>query len=319
MRNTRTISTALALMACLTVASTAYADDPREQQAEPIYRDGVKLHDKGQEAEALEKFRQSYAVYPSPVALNAIARSELLLGRDLEAVRHFRQVLANPLTHPQTAQKARESVQELEARLGRVKVQAPEGTVFIIDGERYVAPVAAPIDVKPGEIRVEGTYGEARYEGAATAARGATVPLELKRVASAQSPVGEQPPPSGTEPSMATRNITAGVFGGLALVSIGIGVGFTVKSNGQVTDAKDYNQRVAGACSFKGSATCGQYGSMLDDVSASRNVALGAFIAGGALAALAGGMFLLWPSHKTSQGSVRPVVTGTGLGFVGTF
>lgn len=311
MRTTRTLSTALALVVSLTVASTAYAEDPREQQAEPIYREGVRLHDKGQETEALAKFRQSYAVYPSPVALNAIARSELLLGHDLEAMRHFRQVLANPLTHPQTAQKARESVEQLEARLGRVKVQAPEGTVFLVDGERYVAPVAFAIDVKPGELRVEGTYGEARYEGSATAARGTTVALDLRRVISAPTAVEPPPEQDGTQPFWTTGHAVGLGVAGAGVLALGAGVAFALsaRSDEQKIDALQSVTANGSACAAGSTVPqCIDLRSKEDAKDTHGAMARG-FLVGGGLAVVTGAvLFVVWPKSSAARPARAMVV-----------
>ena len=317
MRNASTLVTVLTLASCVTVSTAAHADDPREKQAEPIYLEGVRLHDRGQLAPALEKFRQAYAIYPSPVALNAVAREELLLGKDLEAVRHLRQVLANPLTHPQTAQKAKDSLQELEARLGRLNVQAPEGMAFVIDGERYVAPVALPIDVKPGEVRVEGTLGDVRYRGSALAVAGKIVPLEMKAEASAPAGHVTEPPPPEEKSQWGTGQYAGVGLVAAGVIALGTGVGFAIAKGKRSDDATKLEPYVGANESLcAGSAvprSCDDLRNARDDRDRNGTIAT-AFFVGGAVAVVGGALsFLLWPkAHESRVGAVVTPLIGPG-------
>ena len=100
-------------------------EDPRKPQAETIFAEGIKLHDAGRNAEALEKYRRAYDVYPSANILFGIARLEQLLGRSLDSLRHYREALESPLLHPKNRELGKEYVAELEKQLGRFDVKAP--------------------------------------------------------------------------------------------------------------------------------------------------------------------------------------------------
>ena len=79
------VSVALLASASVFVAAPASAqDDPRKAQAEALFQEGLKLHDKDREADALEKFQKAYAIYPSPNTLVSVAREEQLVGRPLK-------------------------------------------------------------------------------------------------------------------------------------------------------------------------------------------------------------------------------------------
>ena len=54
----------------------------------------MKLGEKGQSAESLEKFKKAYALYPSPNTLCNVARQEQLLGRKLQALRDYREAFS---------------------------------------------------------------------------------------------------------------------------------------------------------------------------------------------------------------------------------
>ena len=137
------------------------AEDTRPAQGEKLYQEAMAAHNKGLEREALEKFKQAYDIYPTPNTLVAVARAEELTDQPLAAMRHYREALKNPLIHPKNATRAKDNIALLEKRLGRIEVKAPEGVMFVVDGQRFVTPLSAPIDVLPGTVAITGTLGNA--------------------------------------------------------------------------------------------------------------------------------------------------------------
>ena len=73
-------------------------DDPRRIEAEALMKEGRGLEDKKREDEALVRFQKAYSVYPTANILFAMASSEQLVGKSLDALRHFRQ--ATPRGRP---------------------------------------------------------------------------------------------------------------------------------------------------------------------------------------------------------------------------
>lgn len=173
----------LALTATTLVAvapSTALADDdPRKVRAEAAFQEGVKLQSQGRSAEALAKLKEAYATYPSPNTLGGIARIEQALGRSLDAIRHYREALRNPLTHPENAEYAKRAIAELEKHLGRIDVRGPTGLAVRIDDRDLVLPLVEPLDVEPSAVMLRGKLAGAEYEGRGTAIVGQTTTIEM--------------------------------------------------------------------------------------------------------------------------------------------
>lgn len=118
-----------------TVATSAMAqEDPRKAQSTPIFEEGLKLADRGKNAEALAKFRESYAVYPSPNTLFNIGRTEHLLGKTVEALRDYREAVKNPILNPQMVERGKKYIAELEKVVGRVEVTGPGGQQVSVNG-----------------------------------------------------------------------------------------------------------------------------------------------------------------------------------------
>jgi hypothetical protein len=296
----------------LSLSSPALAqDDPRKAQAELLFQEGLKLHDKDREAEALEKFQKSHAIYPSPSTLVSIGREEQLLGRPLDALRHYRLALKQPLLNPKYAQLAKQYIAELEIRFGKVTVTGPSGTKLSLYGETLRLPLEEPLDVEPGTLLLRGDHDGKLFEGSVLAVAGETVSLDLKSaaVASTAPPPGGAavvtPPPEEPAPSWWTTEKTAGVvLGALSLASFGGFVGFRVAagSKGDDVDAAAKDPSAANGCKGVSSPACDR----VNDGAASErdltNVSTGMLIGGLALGAAA--TFFLWPRAKSNAASV---------------
>jgi len=323
---------ALLASAVLVAAPSAQAqEDPRKAQAEAAFGEGVKLHDAGRDREALEKYRRAYELYPTPNILFGIARLEQLLGRPLNALRSYREALGSPLLHPKNQELGRSYVAELETQVGRVDVKAPSGTILTFDGRRIVLPLERPLDVEPGSVVLEGTYGDTKYSGRAVVAAGGRVTLEMVPASSSLPPATtvsaahvEEPAPVTSGPSFWTGRRIAGagivVAGAGALIG---GVLFLGSSSDHDDRAaalrRDNPQGCAGASGS--SAICGRLSDEVD--AAGRDRALGwVFLGGGTALALGGAALFVWPSSggAPSNGTglrVRP--RGAGLELQGTF
>jgi len=312
------------LLGALSFSSVARAEDPRKAQADAFFEEGVKLHNADREADALERFKKAYALYPAPNTLMAQARAEHLLGRPLEAIRHYREALKNPLLHPKNGDLARQYIAELEVRTARVSVTGPSGAKFSIFGETLRLPLDAPVDVEPGTFLVHADLDGKVLQGTILAVAGKLVVLELKpkddsaapRATTASPPTTEPPPIAPSTPS--TRMIVSGAFLAGGLAALGLGVGFGVTSTASTSDAKGLRSATPGLCASPGGA-CDVYKSKADDADHQATLSTIGYIAAGALAATAVTLFVFWPSgsegHEPSR-SAR-LAPSLGPGFAG--
>lgn len=316
--------------AALSIASPVHAqEDPRKAQAEALFQEGLKLHDKDREAEALEKFQRSYGVYPSPATLVSIGREEQLLGRALAALRHYREALKQPLLNPKYAQLAKQYIAEIEIRFGKLSVTGPSGTKFSMYGETFRLPMEEPLDVEPGTVLLHGEHDGRTLEGTVLAVSGKVVVLDLKERASepAVKAPGEggagvtMPPPEVRERSFWDVGRVAGLASfGVGLVGLGLGASFGASSR-DAGDRADGIQKPLGRASCSGSAaaaSCADLNGARDSQERDATLSTVFLVAGGALG-VAGAVLFFWP--RGERVSVVPAVGGnsTSLLLTGRF
>lgn len=307
------VSMLVIALAATSLVADAHAEDPRKAQADALFEEGVKLHYQDREAEALEKFKKAYALYALPNTLMGQARAEQLLGRPLEAIRHYREALKSPLLHPKNVELATGYIAELEKRLGRVSVTGPSGTKFSIYGETFRLPLEAPLDVDPGRLVLHGDHDGKVLEGSVEANAGKLVVLDLKPKEGLVAPPPEvfTPPPREPEVSWWSAGKTAGVvLGAASLAAIGGFVGFRLAASakGKEVDDASKDPAAANGCVGASAPACDR----VNDGAASErdltNVSTGFLISGLGLAAVAAGAFFLWPSAPSKSASGRVTV-----------
>jgi hypothetical protein len=310
----------IAVAAVLFVPALAAAqDDPRKKDAEQLYLEGLKLHDKDKEEEALDRFRKSFAIYPSPNTLVSIAREEQLLGKALDALRHYREALKQPLLNPKNAALAKQYVVELEPRFGRVTVNGPSGTKLTVAGVVTRLPMDEPLDVEPGNLTVEGDHDGKAYLGASTIAAGKITMIELK--AKDGGPAETTPPPpthDHVEPPPVSsertsfwgwRSITGLSFVGVGLIGLGAGLVFDGdrKSKQDHLDELGRGLPPNGCAGVTGNAQCDQLGQAQSDRNSASSRTTAAFVTGG-VALGVGAAFLasaaVWP-HRRDASAAR--------------
>lgn len=331
---------AASLASLVLVPSLASAqEDPRKKEAAQLYEEGLKLHDKDKEAEALEKFQKSYAIYPSPNTLVSIAREEQLTGKSLDALRHYREALKQPILNPKNATLAKQYIVELEPKFGRVTVTGPSGTKVTIAGVTARLPMDEPVDVEPGNLALAGDLDGKTLVGTGSVAAGkfASIELKVKDEPTAVGPATQpstQPPthdhvePPPVAPSERSfwgwRSIT-----GLSLVGVGVvGLGLGFVFNGQKSSKQDAvaadNAKLGNSTTVCGGASppaectsLRQDSSDLDSASSRTTVS---FVAGG-IALGVGAAFVasaaIWPHQKdASAARIVPVAGPREAGLI---
>jgi hypothetical protein len=286
------------MSATLLLAQSVHAQDSRRDEATRLMSEGVKLAEQHDEAGALAKFEAAYRAYPTPNALYNVARERQLLGKNLEAVKDFRDCRKSPLLDPKLATMADQFIAELEKTTARIAVQAPAGSVVAVDGATVDA--TAPIDVTPGAHTVTasalGQTSTKQIDAPVGQTTGVTLTIESK--SSVEPPKTEEhtkafPPPTG-----------AIILGGVGIVGLGLGVGFALDASSKNSDYQNLN------CANVGGADCENRRSSIGTLS---TVSVVSYVAGGAL--LAGGIvwWIVAPRKNTTSVSMAPM-TAPGLG-----
>jgi hypothetical protein len=189
-------------------AQTA-AEDPMTDMARARFKEGVSFYDKGQFEQARIAFLQAYALKKHPAVLLNLAWSCLKSGHTLEAQHYFKQFLVEgkDSTDKQRAD-ANDGLTQSNAKLGRIDVVAAPGTEVTVDGDKAgTTPLADPVMVEPGAhtVKFKGPDG-ATDTDSVTVLAGEKAIARFAKTASA-APVAATPTPaaapsgSDTEPT----------------------------------------------------------------------------------------------------------------------
>ena len=317
MKTARVVAVVLSLSFATRVVMAQ--DDPRKAEAAPFFEEGRKLAEKNKSAEALEKFRAAYRIWPSPNTLFNIARQEDLLGQRLDALRDYREALKNPLLLTSAVDLARKHVAELERATARIRVTGPDGTKVMIGTTERILPAADAIDVDPGSVRVTATRGSESFDTTKTVVAGESATVEIRFETKSNGSVAETkpgivvpPPAHEAEHGLSSRQVAGLVVGGAGIVGIGVGVGFLFATNAA---SRDYDSATA-ATGGSGNTVCTTQTSTAcsEREDASRRKARDAnfrdgFLFGGVGFVAVGAALFFWPAARTSSAAnVRPML-----------
>jgi hypothetical protein len=241
----------------------AEADDGHAA-ARVLAQEGAEFYDKGAFPEALDRFKQAYARFPSPKLLFNIGQTLRALSRNVEAVAAFDRFLAEAKdASPQHTEQATAQRSELLSLLGRISVVCDQGGGLLrIDGEdRGPLSLPSPIAVEPGMHQVTVVWGTRQKSVNILAVAGqiTTVTVDSKNEAAEQAP-SEVPATAMPTVAAATaakpkdegRSFLRGhgwywiASGATAIASLGAGVAFSIRTH-------TLSERVSNASSWSSS------------------------------------------------------------------
>lgn len=312
----------LAVLAQLTVAPTALGQGAADAAAaEALFNEARKLEKAGDAAGACAKFEESYRLDAAPGTLLNVAecsrragRTATAWGQFLEAERLFRR-----RSDERRAEFAKSKAAELEPRLARVRILAPDAPPSLVlrrDGvELGAASLGAELPVDPGEHALSAEAPgfellELRFEAVEGELREVLVPKLSPR------PEEEPSGSTGSERGLTLADggdtwqtvgwISLGV-GAASLVAGGVFIGLTAERSSAA------DERCPGkVCDAEGIAIVGE-------AETYANVANVTVIGGAVLAAAGLGLLLFVPSDGPSeQASLRfaPMVAHDRAGLV---
>jgi len=332
-RGMRRRTSGLLLAAALLIAAPrARAADSPTVEAETLIRQGVELRRQGQDERALPFFQKAHELSRTPRSAGQLGLAELSVGYWLDSERHLAEALAYP-DHPWVAKNRaslEQSLKKARANIGEVTVTGLAGAEVRVNGSVVgQLPLAAPLRLARGPVELE-----LSAPGHVTARRTLTIAGEAQTVAvtleaeSARTSGGgggakdtgganPLPPPhplppkdtpdDGSAPGRTLRLFAWGT-GGLALAAIAAGVVETVRWQSGVSDFnnhKDSSNQVDCLTGQpdRGGAACK---SLYDKYTSAEGIALGAFVAGGVLAAGSAILFVVSSrrGHEESHASL---------------
>jgi hypothetical protein len=233
----------------------AHASNPVEPSAADIataremFREGARLAAEEKWAEALDAYQRSMALRPSNLTRYSIAVVQERMGKLIEAMENLREFISSD--HDTTTRRyvpaAEETLQNLEGRIGRVKVVIPgnpRGAQVKIDDD--VLPQAAigifrPTD--PGHRRVEARVpGYARFVKEVNVQEGASIEVVVRLAPPGAEEGDEDVPPSSAAESQGGSQKTTGMIltiGGAGVFVAGLGVGIYGYSKAKSAETSD--------------------------------------------------------------------------------
>jgi PEGA domain len=196
-----------------------------------------------------------------------------------------------------------------------VKVSVDKAEVFVDGTSVGMAPLAEVVFVEPGARKVEAKLGGYETATAAVdAAKGGTseVALEMKKVV-VQVPPPPLPVKQGWRPGVPVL-VTGGA---LAVVGLAVGAGLKVAANGKAADVTKLEIGQSSSC-FAPSSSLAAQCMQLHDAASSKtmlsNAAASAFLVGGVLAVVTGGLGIWAAMPRAVTVQAAPTV---GAGQVG--
>ncbi|MDI1484748.1 PEGA domain-containing protein, partial [Polyangium sp. y55x31] len=213
------------------------AADPQKEAAKKL-EEGLRAQKAGQHDKAREALDAAFKLKPNAEIALALARSEMQLGKPRDAAEHLAYFLREgQAAKPEDRQAAEKMFAEAKSKVGTLIVSVDEdGAEVQIDGKPVgTSPLNGAVFVEPGTriltARKEG-MPEAKKELTVAAGAESAVPLAVKPPP--PPPAKPAPPPPPPPPA---RNKTlilagAGIAGGLALVSLGTFIGYSVVESG---------------------------------------------------------------------------------------
>jgi len=130
-------------------------------KAQALLTEGSRFYGDGDYASALDRFGAAYEAYPSPKLMFNIGQANRDLSRPVEAREAFEKYLAteDDPTSP-TIGEATKSLEELQRRLGRIRVECETGGAEIrLDGKSAgTTPLANVLWATPGRHQVTANH-----------------------------------------------------------------------------------------------------------------------------------------------------------------
>jgi hypothetical protein len=158
----------MSFLLVLLAQTTGLTLDPQSKaQAQVLLTEGTALYAHGDFGGALAKFESAYGVYPSSKLLFDIAKAHYVLGHLVEAAQIFERFVAlTPDSAPDILAEARQSISELQTKLGQIRIQCDRSNIQVmLDGTAVGAtPLLQPLWAAPGRHQIS-----MQHEGYATA------------------------------------------------------------------------------------------------------------------------------------------------------
>jgi hypothetical protein len=295
----------------------AYADPTAAEiaAARELFEEGLKLEDKGQWSEALERFRKVSAVKSTPQVRFHIALCLENMGKLVDALVEFQGAASADAGATNVTANAGKHVTDLKERIPRVIIKVPagvEGTSVTIDGNAVTPSLvgtAIPLDPGAHKLSVSAPKRTTFNKDFDLKERDKPITIDVALPEGSGDSGDDTPPPKDDKPAPSGGGGGAGplpwVFGGIGVAALaGGGVMFLLRQN-TIKDLEDMCGPNHNSCpesaraTFDKGKTYNTYG----------NILLGV----GALSiATAVVLFVVAPSSEPKGASLKKPVVSVG-------
>lgn len=305
---------------------TSQPDAALTDKARDLYNEGRDHYVAGRIDRAHASFLASWALKRHWQIAGMLGECELKLGKHRDAAEHLAFALRSGANQakPEEIAAMRVSFAEARKQVGELEIQVDRvGAEVLVDGAVIGrTPLTEPVYVNAGEHELEarveqreGVKGKTRVDAGGTQSVALSFTAAAANVPGSSASTGPSTNtgPSGKPGDTAERPMWPAYVGaGVAVVGLGLGVGYTLAASGREDDRKALLASLTGANPC-GPATpygteCASVASLDSDARTDRRIALGGFVVGGVVAA-GTVAYLLWPRHdaKTTSAMVIPI------------
>jgi hypothetical protein len=332
------LSTMLCALPLLTLPAMAEERvvSPEQAEARNAYRKASAEMEKGNWQSARTLLADLWRKSPTFDVAGSLGEAETRLGLYAPAAQHIAFALKNvpPKEKAETSARLRAALDDLRPRVGALQLSMNRDSAeILVDGESVgTFPEVSEVYVSPGKHTIEARAGADSAKREVDAAAGSTAPLSLEFASGpvtsglATSPTSSAPtaPLSSQQPEQDRSTwLPTYVAGGLAIVALGVGTGFTIDALGAKSDAKTKLQDAEQAFGAGnpcapgnggGSPICDDLNDLQDRRKSSTTAATVSFVFGGVFAAAAVGSYFLWAKPNANSGSSARVGAWIGDG-----
>ena len=293
--------------------------DPAKDAARARFIEGIDLYRKHDFEAARVAFTQAYSVLKQRDVLFNLAAAERDSSHPLDALRHYRALLADPALDPKSKDDVVKAIADLEAKTSRIKIKATAGAKLTVDGVKVDEDT---VDVLPGAHDVVATYQDGTTKKAQVSTKAgeavdADVSSPTVAVPTATATATATAPPIVPPPTSQTPKLVAGgTMLGVGVLGLGAWGLFAALSNGAKGDSETLGAQHA--CANLTSVSCDEWRSTGDRQTMFHTVSIVSLIAG-ALLVVGGGAIVGWGVASKPTVVVAPTSGGLSLSMSGSF
>lgn len=248
-----------ALLVLATLFPRAWADDEQtsKQRAQELLTEGNALLASGDNQQALAKFEQAHALFPSPALLLNIGTTLRALGRNAEAANTYARYIGTRQDSTKLEEVTR-ALAAVDRLVGVLTVVSRGANLVTVDGRPVARELGGVIRVEPGDHAVAATkpgFSPRRREISIAAGERQTVRLELEPVAgpSTTEPTATGPisPPADTSVDRSsnrpgrTLQIAGLSTAGAGVIAVALGIKFGLDASRLNDELEEEGQRLA--------------------------------------------------------------------------